>query len=82
MKSKLLIMLAATVLLAVLCCAQALATPGGQCGDNVSWTMDPETGVVTISGTGPMWDYDSAHPEDEDRRHRKRRHHRRQLSFR
>jgi hypothetical protein len=28
----------------------------GQCGDNVYWAKDAN-GVVTIIGTGPMWDY-------------------------
>ena len=30
----------------------------GQCGDNVYWTFDSETGALTISGEGDMWDYD------------------------
>ena len=28
----------------------------GKCGDNVDFTLD-ENGVLTISGTGPMWDF-------------------------
>lgn len=28
----------------------------GTCGDNLTWTMD-NTGILTISGTGPMEDY-------------------------
>jgi len=41
----------------------ALAEPAnesietGICGDNVTWTLDKSTGVLTISGTGPMTDY-------------------------
>ena len=35
---------------------EALAT-GGQCGENVYWTMDYQTGAVTISGTGPTSNY-------------------------
>ena len=31
----------------------------GQCGDNVHWNLNAETGVITISGTGPMWNYDT-----------------------
>lgn len=27
------------------------------CGDNVGWRFDPASGTVTISGSGPMWDY-------------------------
>ena len=30
----------------------------GECGDNATWSYDPETKTLTISGTGPMWDYD------------------------
>ena len=28
----------------------------GQCGDDVTWTLTDD-GTLTISGTGPMWDY-------------------------
>ena len=29
----------------------------GECGDNVTWSLDKETGILTISGTGAMTDY-------------------------
>ena len=29
----------------------------GSCGENLTWVMDPETGMLTISGTGAMTDY-------------------------
>jgi hypothetical protein len=29
----------------------------GSCGDNVTYSLDTETGVLTISGTGAMADY-------------------------
>ena len=29
----------------------------GSCGDNVTYSLDTETGVLTISGTGKMTDY-------------------------
>ena len=29
----------------------------GQCGENVYWSFDEATGVLTISGEGPMYDY-------------------------
>ena len=32
-----------------------VTTFSGKCGDNVTWRQ--ENGVLTISGTGPMWDY-------------------------
>ena len=31
--------------------------PSGSCGDNCFWTLDVNTGVFTISGTGEMNDY-------------------------
>ena len=30
---------------------------GGTCGENATWSFDPETGVLTVSGTGDMTDY-------------------------
>ncbi len=29
----------------------------GTCGENLTWTLNTETGVLTISGTGDMYDY-------------------------
>ena len=35
----------------------------GRCGDNLTWSLSDD-GVLTISGTGPMWDYmGSDYPE-------------------
>lgn len=34
----------------------------GKCGDNMTWSIDPATGVLTIAGTGAMYDY----TEDEE----------------
>ena len=48
-----------TVLAVFLGGAKFYASSTGQCGDNVFWSLDTETGVVTISGTGPMWDYNT-----------------------
>ena len=31
----------------------------GKCGENVTYSLDTETGVLTINGTGPMYDYSS-----------------------
>ncbi len=36
----------------------ALATANGTCGENLTWTLD-ENGVLTISGSGDMYDFDS-----------------------
>lgn len=35
-----------------------LAT-SGVCGENMTWSMDAESGVLTISGQGEMWDWDT-----------------------
>ena len=32
----------------------------GQCGDEVYWAIDPRTGTVSITGSGPMWNYASS----------------------
>ena len=33
-------------------------TYSGTCGDNVTWTLDTDTGTLTISGNGNMTDYE------------------------
>ena len=52
-----------TLLLCATCFAVAMvpasAGDGGKCGENVSWAMDNE-GNVTITGTGPMTEYNQA----------------------
>ena len=62
MKRRMWIILTLAVLAAALCCATALADTKGSCGDNATWTFDPGTGVLTISGTGDMWDYKGTFP--------------------
>lgn len=32
----------------------------GSCGEGLTWTLNPETGVLTVSGTGAMEDYTEA----------------------
>ena len=39
--------------------ARAEGTVGGTCGDNLTWTFDEASGMLTISGTGDMYDYGS-----------------------
>ncbi len=34
------------------------ATYSGSCGDNVNWSLDTETGVLNIAGTGAMYNYE------------------------
>ena len=38
--------------------ASAAEVESGKCGENVFWSLD-DKGVLTISGTGKMYDYDS-----------------------
>lgn len=38
--------------------ADEIQATSGTCGDNLTWTLD-DNGLVTVSGTGPMWDYAS-----------------------
>ncbi|MBR0413953.1 MAG: leucine-rich repeat protein [Clostridia bacterium] len=35
----------------------AAAETGGSCGEHVTWSLNTETGVLTISGSGPMYHY-------------------------
>ncbi len=34
------------------------ASATGSCGENLSWSLDQETGTLTISGSGDMYDFD------------------------
>lgn len=36
---------------------QAFADQTGTCGENATWTLDETTGVLTVSGTGSMYEY-------------------------
>ncbi len=49
-----------TLSLVVLLSTAALAddATSGTCGDNLTWTLDTDTGVLTISGTGGMYIYE------------------------
>ncbi len=38
------------------------AIPYGTCGDKLTWKV--ENGVLTISGTGDMWDFINEHPDE------------------
>ena len=37
--------------------------PTGKCGDDATWELDLDTGKLTISGTGAMYDYYSNYPQ-------------------
>ena len=46
--------------LSALCLTTAFAVDySGTCGENLTWVYDQESCVLTISGTGPMDDYDT-----------------------
>ena len=50
----------ALILLFILCLGTGLADIGGNCGNNVRWSLNTQTGALTISGTGAMKDYTSS----------------------
>ena len=39
---------------------ESIGDLSGQCGDRVNWTFDPVSGLVNITGNGPMWDYEES----------------------
>ena len=46
-----------TFFLALVASVGIASAQSGTCGDNLTWEFDAETGVLTISGTGAMEDY-------------------------
>ena len=46
-----------TFLLALVASVSAIYAQSGTCGSNLTWNLDAETGVLTISGTGAMDNY-------------------------
>ena len=56
MKRRLWVIGILAAVLAVLCCAAAAADSSGTLPGNISWTLTDE-GVLTVSGTGPIPDY-------------------------
>ena len=56
--SMLLVLVMLLMLLPMTAWAEESAT-SGSCGENVTWTFDEATGTLTVSGTGPMYDYES-----------------------
>lgn len=55
MKKVISLILALTLMLSMAVTASA-ESGSGTCGDNLTWTL--QNGVLTISGTGDMTDYD------------------------
>ncbi len=48
----------ATGFVGLLASAETVGGTCGENGDNLTWSLDTDTGVLTISGTGDMADYD------------------------
>ena len=45
---------------------KGLDCASGTCGDDATWSFDEETAVLTISGTGAMYDFDETNEPWED----------------
>ena len=43
------------------------AVTTGQCGPDLTWSLDSKTGVLTITGTGAMWDWVSYSSLDSEK---------------
>ena len=55
--------LAVIVMMLVISSTSASAeTYSGTCGDNLTWTLDTDTDVLTIDGVGDMYDYSDTSP--------------------
>ena len=62
MKKKALFLLLSLSLLLCLLPACSSKDMAGQCGINLRWTYSDKNGTLTITGSGPMYDYDSSQP--------------------
>ena len=57
-KRVLAVLLSLALVLSVFAGASVGASPAAsdnQCGDDLTWAFDEASGLLTISGTGPMW---------------------------
>ncbi|MCC8080929.1 MAG: leucine-rich repeat domain-containing protein, partial [Lachnospiraceae bacterium] len=59
LRKALAVLLALCLVLSFAPAALADDATSGTCGENVTWTLDTDTGVLTISGTGMMDDFES-----------------------
>lgn len=59
MKNKIKLPLIALFSAVLFMCAgiNAQTVSGGKCGENVEWSFDGDTGVLTLTGSGDMYDY-------------------------
>ena len=51
------VVLAILMVMSVIPITASAATYSGTCGENITWEFDDATGILTISGTGNMYDY-------------------------
>ncbi len=51
------VVLAILMVISIIPITSSAATYGGTCGDDVTWSYDSSTYLLTISGTGDMYDY-------------------------
>ena len=56
------VIIAITVISLVLALPSSAETYSGNCGSNVKWSLDMDTGKLTISGTGAMGNYTFSNP--------------------
>ena len=63
MKRKIMILTIA-FLSSVLMYANVFAAASGRCGNSIKWTLD-DSGNLTLSGSGEMWNYDYRNPPFE-----------------
>ena len=57
MKKIFVILAILVALVAIFTISASAKTYSGNCGTNVGWSLDTDTGVLTISGTGAMQNY-------------------------
>ncbi len=66
MKRFICMLLTCALCLAVLCGNAFAASPSGSCGKNLTWILDQSTGVLTISGQGDMYDYETGYDDSKN----------------
>lgn len=52
------VILAITVCMITVSVSADIFASSGECGDHLYWEFDVNSSTMTISGTGPMWDYE------------------------
>ncbi len=57
MKKLLSVFLAVLMVISIIPITASAVEKSGTCGENLTWSFDEDTGTLTISGTGEMYDY-------------------------